>query len=137
MFNLIKQYKVILLVLSIGIILFISITLNFNKSYISSMIQFVRNGINQREQEIIKNLTIEKNNFEIKYSQSQKNLDSLEKDKIILLKNYTIIHQRLNIINKSIDDLKNKPKEKLPEGLENVIKTFKDMGYSVSIMDCK
>lgn len=137
MFSIIKQYKVILSILSIGIILFISITLNFNKSYINSIIQFVRNGINQREQEIIKNLTIERDSFKIKYDQSQQNLDNLEKDKIVLLKNYTIIHQRLNIINKSIDDLKNKQKDKLPEGLENVIKTFKDMGYSVSIMDCK
>lgn len=137
MFDIIKQYKVILSVLSIGVILFISITLNFNKNYTDNIIQFIKNNINQREQEIIKNLTVERDAFKIKYNQSQKNLESLEQDKVVLLKNYTIIHQRLNIINKSIDDLKNKPREKLPEGLENVIKTFKDMGYSVSIMDCK
>ncbi len=137
MFNLIKQYKVVLSILSIGVVLFISITLNFNKSYINNMIQFIRNGINQREQEIIRNITIERDNLKIKYNESLKNLDSLEKDKVILLKNYTIIYQRLNTINKNIDELKNKPKEKLPEGLENVLQIFKDMGYSVSIMDCK
>jgi len=137
MFNILIKYKTAFILIGVSFLLLVFINIYFTNIKVDNFLNFVRNVVAQKELEIIKDLTNEQDKYKIKYDESLKKLDSLENDKIVLLKNYTIIHQRLNIINKSIDELKNKPKEKLPEGIENVFKMFQDMGYSVSIMDCK
>ena len=137
MFNILIKYKTAFILVGVSFLLLVFINVYFTNIKVDNFLSFVRNVVAQKELEIIKDLTNERDKYKIQYDESLKKLNSLENDKIVLLKNYTIIHQRLNIINKSIDELKNKPKEKLPEGIENVFKMFQDMGYSVSIMDCK
>ena len=137
MFNILIKYKTAFILVGVSFLLLVFINVYFTNIKVDNFLSFVRNVVAQKELEIIKDLTNERDKYKIQYDESLKKLNSLENDKIVLLKNYTIIHQRLNIINKNIDELKNKPKEKLPEGIENVFKMFQDMGYSVSIMDCK
>ena len=137
MFNILIKYKTAFMLIGVSFLLLVFINVYFTNIKVDNFLNFIRNVVAQKELEIIKDLTNERDKYKIKYDESLKKLDNLENDKIALLKNYTIIHQRLNLINKNIDELKNKPKEKLPEGIENVFKMFQDMGYSVSIMDCK